>query len=132
MLGVEHALLPEFVVGLNLTYRKIHNMAETDLLVFDVESTSPESMKAGLVGIALALLGNSHPVGVVLSSLLFAFLRSGAPTMQVVAGTPVEIIRIIQGLVIVFVAAPEIMRGLYHLNATRKVKKAAEPSASKS
>jgi simple sugar transport system permease protein len=68
---------------------------------------------------------------VVLSSLLFAFLRGGAPRMQVVAGTPVEIIRIIQGMVIVFVAAPEIIRGLYHLRSSRRVKKPASPSASK-
>ena len=86
----------------------------------------------GFDAIALALLGNSHPLGVVLSSLLFAFLRGGASRMQVVAGTPVEIIRIIQGMVIVFVAAPEIIRGLYHLRSSRREKKSAAPSASKS
>jgi hypothetical protein len=35
LFSVEHALLPEFVVGLNLTYRKIHNIVELDPLVFD-------------------------------------------------------------------------------------------------
>ena len=35
LLGVEHALLPEFVVGVNLTYRKLTNLADADLLVFD-------------------------------------------------------------------------------------------------
>jgi hypothetical protein len=35
LLSVEHALLPEFVVGLNLTYRKIHNLIENQQLVFD-------------------------------------------------------------------------------------------------
>jgi hypothetical protein len=35
LLGVEHALLPEFVVGLNLTYRKLTNLTQTDLMVFD-------------------------------------------------------------------------------------------------
>jgi hypothetical protein len=35
LLGVEHALLPEFVVGVNLTYRKLTNLAAADLLVFD-------------------------------------------------------------------------------------------------
>ena len=73
----------------------------------------------GFDALALALLGNSHPMGVVLASLLFGFLRGGAARMQSVAGTPVEIIRIIQGLVIVFVAAPEIIRGLYHLRSSR-------------
>lgn len=74
----------------------------------------------GFDSIALALLGNSHPFGVVLSSLLFGFLRGGAARMQSVAGTPVEIIRIIQGMVIIFVAAPEIIRSLYRLKAQRE------------
>jgi simple sugar transport system permease protein len=69
----------------------------------------------GFDSIALALLGNSHPLGVVLASLLFGFLRGGAARMQSVAGVPVEIIRVIQGLIIIFVAAPEIIRSLYHL-----------------
>jgi ABC-type uncharacterized transport system permease subunit len=71
----------------------------------------------GFDSIALALLGNSHPVGVVLSSLLFGFLRGGAARMQSVANVPVELIRIVQGMVIIFVAAPEIIRGLYRLKA---------------
>lgn len=74
----------------------------------------------GFDAISLALLGNSHPLGVVLSSLLFGFLRGGAARMQSVAGTPVELIRIIQGLVIIFVAAPEIIRTLYRINPARK------------
>jgi ABC-type uncharacterized transport system permease subunit len=101
LLGVDHRMMPSFSPGY------------------------------GFDAIALALLGNSHPLGVVLSSLLFAFLRGGAPRMQVVAGTPVEIIRIIQGMVIVFVAAPEIIRSLYHLRSSRREKKSAAPVVSK-
>jgi len=71
----------------------------------------------GFDSIALALLGNSHPLGVVLASLLFGFLRGGAARMQSVVGVPNEIIRIIQGLIIVFVAAPEIIRSLYRMRA---------------
>jgi len=69
----------------------------------------------GFDSIALALLGNSHPLGVVLASLLFGFLRGGAARMQSVAGVPVEIIRIVQAMVIIFVAAPEIIRTIYRL-----------------
>lgn len=74
----------------------------------------------GFDSISLALLGNSHPFGVVLASLLFGFLNGGAARMQSVAGVPVEIIRIIQGLTIVFVAAPEIIRSLYRLKEVKK------------
>ena len=86
----------------------------------------------GFDAIALALLGNSNPLGVVLASLLFGFLRGGAARMQSVAGTPVEIIRIIQGLVIVFIAAPEIIRGLYRLRSSRRQKNLAKTSPSES
>lgn len=74
----------------------------------------------GFDSIALALLGNSHPLGVVLSSLLFGFLRGGAARMQSVASVPVEIIRIVQAMVIIFVAAPAIIRGIYRLRVARE------------
>jgi ABC-type uncharacterized transport system permease subunit len=74
----------------------------------------------GFDSIALALLGNSHPLGVVLASLLFGFLRGGAARMQSVASVPVEIIRIVQAMVIIFVAAPEIIRGIYRLKEIRR------------
>jgi simple sugar transport system permease protein len=69
----------------------------------------------GFDSIALALLGNSHPLGVVLASLLFGTLRSGATRMQNVAQIPVDIISIIQALVIAFIAAPAIIRAIYRL-----------------
>ena len=73
----------------------------------------------GFDAIALALLGKSHPFGVVLSALLFGFLRSGATRMQSMAGIPIDIISIIQGLVIIFVAAPDIIRWLYRLKEAK-------------
>jgi simple sugar transport system permease protein len=69
----------------------------------------------GFDSIALALLGKSHPFGVVLSALLFGFLRSGATRMQSLAGIPIDIISIIQGLVVIFVAAPAIIRWIYRI-----------------
>ena len=69
----------------------------------------------GFDSIALALLGKSHPLGVVLASLLFGMLRAGASRMQSVAGVPTEIVQIVQALVIIFIAAPAIIRALYRL-----------------
>lgn len=65
----------------------------------------------GFDAIALALLGKSHPLGVVLAAILFGTLRNGAIRMQI-AGIPVDIITIIQAMVIIFIAAPEIMFSL--------------------
>jgi len=74
----------------------------------------------GFDSIALALLGRSHPVGVVLAALLFGTLRAGATRMQSVAHIPVDIIEILQAMVIIFVAAPEIIRSLYGLRRRRE------------
>ena len=69
----------------------------------------------GFDSIALALLGNSHPVGVVLSALLFGALRNGATNMQLKANIPIDIISIFQALILVFIATPAIIRTLYRL-----------------
>ncbi|NIV39172.1 MAG: ABC transporter permease [Anaerolineae bacterium] len=74
----------------------------------------------GFDSIALALLGKSHPAGVVAASLLFGGLRAGAARMQSVAGIPTEIVQIVQALVIVFIAAPAIIRTIYHLRKPRR------------
>ncbi|MEW6045256.1 MAG: ABC transporter permease [Bacillota bacterium] len=69
----------------------------------------------GFDSIALALLGGSHPAGVVLASLLFGTLRSGATRMQSAAGIPIDIITILQALILAFVAAPALVRAIYRL-----------------
>jgi simple sugar transport system permease protein len=69
----------------------------------------------GFDSIALALLGKSHPLGVVLAALLFGVLRGGATSMQSLARIPIDIISIIQGLVIIFIAAPAIIRWIYRI-----------------
>ena len=73
----------------------------------------------GFDAIALALLGKSHPAGVVMAALLFGFLRSGATDMQSIARIPIDIISIIQGMVIIFIAAPDIIRWLYRLRSVK-------------
>ncbi len=75
----------------------------------------------GFDSIALALLGKSHPLGVVLAALLFGTLRNGATRMQSIARIPVDIISIIQALVIIFIAAPAIIRALYRVRAEREI-----------
>ncbi|MEX0787750.1 MAG: ABC transporter permease [Anaerolineales bacterium] len=69
----------------------------------------------GFDAIALALLGKSHPVGVVLAALLFGTLRSGATRMQLDAGIPIDIISVLQAVILAFVAAPAIIRTIYRL-----------------
>lgn len=63
----------------------------------------------GFEGITIALLGQTHPLGVVLASFLMGGLYSGASKMQFDSGVPGEIIQVVQALVLAFVAAPAII-----------------------
>ena len=69
----------------------------------------------GFEGITIALLGQTHPFGVVLSSFLIGGLNAGSAKMQFDSGVAKEIIQVVQALVLAFVAAPEIIRSLYRL-----------------
>jgi len=73
----------------------------------------------GYDSIALALLGNSSPLGVVLASLLFGFLRNGATQMMVATKIPIDIISIIQAFIIVFIAAPALIRAIFRIKAEK-------------
>jgi simple sugar transport system permease protein len=74
----------------------------------------------GFDSIALALLGKTHPFGVILSSLLFGFLRNGARSMQLAVGVPIDIISILQALILAFIAAPAIIRTIYRLKESKQ------------
>ena len=67
----------------------------------------------GFDAIAVALLGRSHPVGVLFAGLLFGALEAGGRQMQVDAGVSVDLIEIIQSLIIVFIAAPLLVRAIF-------------------
>jgi simple sugar transport system permease protein len=73
----------------------------------------------GFDGIVVALVGNTRPLGVVLAALLFGALRAGATPMQSATGTPLDLVVIIQALVIMFMAAPGLVRAIYRIRAER-------------
>lgn len=74
----------------------------------------------GFDSIALALIGNNHPLGVVLASLLFGTLRNGATRMMVVSAIPIDIVDVIQAIILMFVAAPAIIRSIYRLKTPKE------------
>ena len=73
----------------------------------------------GIDAITVALLGLGRPRGVVLAALLFGALHAGAPLMQAQTSTPVDIVEVLQALIVMFVAAPPLVRAIYRLRATR-------------
>ena len=73
----------------------------------------------GFDGIAVALIGATRPAGVVAAALLFGALRAGATPMQSATDTPIDIVVIIQALVIMFIAAPALVRAIYRIRTER-------------
>lgn len=83
---------------------------------------------AGSIGfdaITVALLGASRPVGIVLAATLFGGLKAAGPTLQVQAGLPIDIVLVIQSLIVLFIAAPPLVRFLFRLPNPRLVKEVA-------
>lgn len=76
----------------------------------------------GFDGIAVALVGNSNPLGVILSAFLFGVLQKGGPLMQI-RGIPKEVVGIIQGIIILFVAVNFIKVMVENYTEKQKIKK---------
>ena len=73
----------------------------------------------GITGITVALLGRARPFGVVLAALLFGALDAGSTVMQAATSVPVDITEVIQGLIVLFVAAPPLIRAVFRLRQAR-------------
>ncbi|MFH1794930.1 MAG: ABC transporter permease [Pseudomonadota bacterium] len=76
-------------------------------------ASSGFSAGIGFDALAVALLGRSHPFGVLVAGLLFGALEAGGRQMQVDAGVSIDLIGIIQSLIILFIAAPLVVRALF-------------------
>jgi simple sugar transport system permease protein len=109
-----------FVLAMALSGGLAGLAAANDILGLIHYMPSAFSTGYGFDAIALALLGKSHPFGVVLAALLFGVLRNGATRMQSLAQIPIDIIWILQALIIIFIAAPEIIRWFYRIRAEKE------------
>ena len=72
---------------------------------YQLTATAAAADPTGFDAIAAALVGRTTPVGILLSSLLFGGLRSGSTNMQAVAHVDPNLVLIIEGLIIYFMAA---------------------------
>ncbi|WP_456285883.1 ABC transporter permease [Microbacterium sp. JZ70] len=69
----------------------------------------------GFDAITVALLGRSRAWGTFVAGLLFGALKAGSYTMQASEGIPVDIVLVVQALVVLFVAAPPLIRTMFFL-----------------
>ncbi|MEV7636489.1 ABC transporter permease [Pseudarthrobacter enclensis] len=74
----------------------------------------------GFDAITVALLGRSTPWGTFAAGLLFGAFRAGAVQMQIQTGTPIDIVLVVQSLIVLFIAAPPLVRAVFGLNPRRK------------
>jgi ABC-type uncharacterized transport system permease subunit len=84
----------------------------------------------GFNAIALALLAGLRPSGVVLAALLFGALTNGGKLMGVQTGIPQDLLIFIMALVIMFVAAPGLIRGMWRIKAGKPAPEIAALPAS--
>jgi ABC-type uncharacterized transport system permease subunit len=71
----------------------------------------------GFDAITVALLGRSHPLGILGAGLLFGAFKAGGFSMQASEGIPVDIVLVIQSLIVLFIAAPPLVRAMFRLPA---------------
>lgn len=87
---------------------------------------------AGSIGfdaITVALLGRSKPLGTVFAGLLFGALAAGGRLMQTRTGTPLDLVQVLQALIVLFIAAPPLVRTILRLPkpGSRGAKRATAP-----
>ncbi|MCA5892366.1 ABC transporter permease [Isoptericola sp. NEAU-Y5] len=69
----------------------------------------------GFDAITVALLGGSSPIGVLGAGILFGGFKAGGSAMQAAEGVPIEIVLVVQSLIVLFIAAPPLVRAIFRL-----------------
>ena len=69
----------------------------------------------GFDAITVALLGRSRPWGVFAAGILFGAFKAGGFLMQAAEGVPVDIVLVVQSLIVLFIAAPPLVRAIFRL-----------------
>jgi ABC-type uncharacterized transport system permease subunit len=77
---------------------------------YAVYSGMPSIKGLGFEGLAVAMIGRNHPIGIIISGIFFGGLLAGGRMMQLFAQVPLEMVRVVEGIVVLFLAIPELIR----------------------
>lgn len=81
----------------------------------------------GFDAITVALLGRSHPWGTFFAGLLFGAFRAGGVQMQTLTGTPIDIVLVVQSLIVLFIAAPPLVKAIFRIERKKKKQGKTKP-----
>jgi simple sugar transport system permease protein len=84
----------------------------------------------GFDAITVALLGRSKPWGIFIAGILFGAFKAGGFSMQAAEGVPIDIVLVVQSLIVLFIAAPPLVRLIFRL-PTPGTKRRARPTVTK-
>ncbi|MEV0897978.1 ABC transporter permease [Actinoplanes sp. NPDC049802] len=73
----------------------------------------------GFDGLLVALLGRNRPWGTLFAAVLFGALRAGGNRMQSFSGISLELVTVLQALIVIFIAAPALVKAIFRLRAAR-------------
>jgi len=118
------------VAGINLNLNYVLVMAVSGALaglagtaqILGTEGVLTTGVAAsfGFDAITVALLGRNNPLGVLAAGVLFGGLRAGAVTMQANQNVPIDIVFIVQSMIVLFIAAPPLVRAIFRLRDKQK------------
>ncbi len=85
----------------------------------------------GFDAITVALLGRSRPWGVLGAGILFGAFKAGGFLMQAAEGVPIDIVLVVQSLIVLFIAAPPLIRAIFRLPDPGKAATPIKPAPTK-
>ena len=85
----------------------------------------------GFDGITVALLGRSTPWGTFAAGVLFGGFKAGGFAMQASEQIPIEIVAVVQSLIVLFIAAPPLVRTIFFLPSPERDRRRAEKAREK-
>ncbi|MFZ0216949.1 MAG: ABC transporter permease, partial [Candidatus Dormiibacterota bacterium] len=107
------------VLGMTISGLLVGLGGATEVLGIDYQVSPNYGGQIGFTAITVAILGRGSPLGVGLAALLYGAFTAGGRAMQVNTGIPSQLIDVLEALIVLFVAAPGVIRTVYRIRLAR-------------